>query len=200
MQHFRSLARSLTGERPHAGNSEAQDFHRAIPRDHDLGRFETVVHNIVRVRVVETLTSLAHDVLQVPDGKPFFAGQHGGNAVALHVLFGGTALIFNYLHAEKLCNVVAAERLGAGSFLQNVVDQNIGLFVQHLQLDGLQGNGLPALWISGLIDRANLGMRDLAEDFETPNLICHCSLSPVKTANRRSCKKTLYFVHRERRD
>src|SRR4029077_20872086 len=96
--------------------------------------------------------------------------------------------IVNHFHAEKLCDVVAAERLGAGSFPQDVVDQNVGLFVQHLQLDGLQGNGLPALRIGGLVDRANLGMRDFAEYFETSYLICHCSLSPEK-----NCKQAVFW-------
>src|SRR6185369_1742980 len=125
---------------------------------------------------------------QVPNGKSFVAGQHGGNAVALHVFLGGAALVVNHLHAEKLCDVMAAERLGAGGFLQDVVDQYVGLFVQHLQLDGFQGNRLPALRIGGLIDRANLGMRDLAEYFETSNLICHCSLSPEK-----NCQQAVFW-------
>ena len=47
--------------------------------------------NVVRVRVIETLTSLAHNVLQVPDGKTFFAGQHGGESITweLTPLLGG---------------------------------------------------------------------------------------------------------------
>ena len=180
MQNVRRLARSLTGKGTHAGNSEAQDFDRAVPRDHDLGRLQTVVHDVVRVGVVQALTGLTHDVLQVPDGKSFFAGQHGGDAVALHVLLGGAALAVNFFDAEKLCDVVAAERLGAGGFLQDVLHQRVGLFGQHLQPDGLQGNRLPALRIGGLVDRANLGMRDLAEYFETSDLVGHCSLSPEK--------------------
>src|SRR4051812_38541651 len=113
MQNVRCLARSLTGERTHTGNSEAQEFDGSVPRDHDLGRFQAEVKDIVKVRVVEALTSLAHDVLQVPDGKSFFAGQHGGNAVALHVLLGGATLAVDLFDSKKLCDVVAAERLGA---------------------------------------------------------------------------------------
>src|ERR1700720_1830194 len=184
MQDVRRLARSLAGERPHTGDSEAQEFNRAVPGDHDLGRLQAVVNHVVRVRMVEALASLAHDVLQVPDRKSLVAGEHSGDAVALHVLFGGTALIVNHFHTEKLCDVVATERLGAGSFPQDVVDQNVGPFVQHLQLYSLQGNSLPALRIGGLVDRANLGMRDLAEYFETSYLIGHCSLSPEKNCKQ----------------
>ena len=103
---------------------------------------------------------------------------------------GGAALAVDFFDSDKLCDVVAAERLGAGGFLQNVLHQRVGLFGQHLQLDGLQGDRLPALRIGGLIDRANLGMRNFAEYFETSDLVGHCSLSPDKSTNRRSFGKT----------
>ena len=140
--------------------------------------------------MVQSLAGLAHDVLQVPDGKTFFAGQHGSDAVALHILHGGATLGIDLFDADKLRDVVTAERRSSGGFLQYVLHQRIGLFGQHVQLDGLQGDRLPALRIGGLIDRANLGVRNFAEYLETSDLIGHCSLSPGTSMKRQSSGKT----------
>src|SRR5713101_1508411 len=144
----------------------------------------------MRVSMVQALTGLAHNVLQVPDGKSFFAGQHGGDAVALHVFHGGAELAIDFFQAIKLRHVVTAERLGALGFLQNVFDQHRSLISQRLQLDGLQGDGLPALRVRRFVDSAALRMGDLAEDFETSNLVGHCSLSPVNPKTKQSCGET----------
>ena len=112
------------------------------------------------------------------------------DAVALHILHGGATLGVDLFDADKLRDIVTAERRSTGGFLQYVLHQRVGLFRQHIQLDGLQGNRLPALRIGGLIDRANLGVRNLAEYLETPDLVGHCSLSPDKSTNRQSFGKT----------
>src|SRR6266403_151100 len=138
------------------------------------------MHDVMRMGVVQSLTGLARDVLQVPDGKSLFAGQHGTNAIALDVLHGGTELPVNFFQTVKQRDVVAVERLGAFSFLQNVINQHERLISKRLQLDGLQRNCLPALGIGGFIDRTELRMHDLAENLETSNLVGHGSLSPVK--------------------
>ena len=141
------------------------------------------MHNPVRVRVVQPLTGLARNVLQVPDGKSFIAGQHGADAVALHVLHGGAELAFNFFQTIEQRDVVAVERLGAFSFLHNLIDQHRRLVSKHLQLDGLQRDRLSAIRVGSFVNCAELRMHDLAENLETPNLVGHCSLSPVESLN-----------------
>src|ERR1700730_18163832 len=190
MENVRGVARGLTGECAHAGNSEAQDLDRTVPGHHDLRRLQAIVHDMVRVRVIQSLTGLTGNILQVPDGKPFVAGQHGADAVALHVLHRGAELPVNFFHTVKQCDVVAVERLAALGFLQNVLDQQGSLLRHHLQPDGLQSNRLPALRICRLIDSADFRMRDLAEDLETSDTVGHCSLSPRASRTRQSREKT----------
>ena len=47
------------------------------------------MRQITRVRVIEALAGLPRNVLQVPDGKSFFAGEHCSNTVALHIFRRG---------------------------------------------------------------------------------------------------------------
>src|ERR1039458_6126353 len=69
----------------HAGDAESQNSDGAIPAAHDLGGLHTIVKNFVGVSVIEAAADLTADIEQIPDGKSFFAGEHGGDAVALDV-------------------------------------------------------------------------------------------------------------------
>jgi hypothetical protein len=146
--------------------------------------------------VVQPLTGLARDVLQVPDGKSLFAGQHGADAVTLHVLHGSAELSFNFLQTVEQSDVVTVERFRAFGFLQDVVDQVRCLISKRLQLDGLKRNRLSTFRVGSFVDRAELRMGNLAEDLETSELVGQCTLNRVKlwtvqserrNARRRSC-------------
>ena len=49
--------------------------------------------------MIEAAADLPSDIEQVPDGKSFFAGQHGGDAVALDVFHGGAELAVDFSRA-----------------------------------------------------------------------------------------------------
>ena len=106
MENVRRVAGGLTGECAHAGNSETQDLDRTVPGHHDLSRLQAIVHDLVRVRVIQSLTGLTGNILQVPDGKPFVAGQHGADAVALYVFHRGAELAPNFFYTVKQGDVV----------------------------------------------------------------------------------------------
>ncbi len=110
--------------------------------------------NVVRVSVIETLTGLTHNVLQVPDGKPFFAGQHGGDAVALNVLFGGAALAGLIIAAAAL--LLPAYRDLRGSTVasgRGMVGRARGPRWVRYGLDGwLLAAGAAVFWVTSRAD------------------------------------------------
>ena len=114
------------------------------------------MHNIMGVGVIQSLAGLARDVLQVPYGKALFAGQHGADTVALHVLHGRTKLAVNFFCPVKQRDVVAVERFCACGLVQNVLHQPSSLFCQHLQPYRFQRNRLSDPRVRGFVHSADL--------------------------------------------
>ena len=101
VQDLRGLAGGLGCILTCARNAEAQNLYNAIPLHHDLRRFKAIMKNFSYVRVVKPLAGLSGDILQIPDGKSFFTGQHGGDAVALHVFHGRAQVAVNFSGAVQ---------------------------------------------------------------------------------------------------
>ena len=173
MQNFRRLACGQNRICAHAGNPKAQNLDRAVPLHHHLRGLKAVVHDFVYMRMIQSLTSLARDVLQVPNRKPLFARQHGGNAVALHIFHGGAQLTVDISCSVKQRNIVATERFAGFCFLVDTLHQRFRLISQQLQIDCLQRDSVPTLAIRSFIGTADFGTRDFVDDFETADFIRH---------------------------
>jgi hypothetical protein len=76
------------------------------------------VNEAVLLGVIEAAAQLAADIEQVPDGKSFFARQHGSDAVALDVLHGGAELAVDFRSAGYAGDVRAAQNLDAFHFFE----------------------------------------------------------------------------------
>src|SRR5207245_8557263 len=129
-------AGSLRGKRAHGGNAEAKNLDRAVPSDHDLRRFQAPMKNPFGVSVVESLAGLPCDILQVPNGESFFSGQHGGDAVALHVLQRGAELVLNLVSGIELGDIGAVQDLGGSGFLEDAFHQGGRLLSKSFQTQG----------------------------------------------------------------
>ena len=100
MQNFRRLAGSQNRVRAHAGNPKAQNLDCPVPLHHNFGGLQAVMHDLVYPRMIECLTSLARDILQVPNRKSLLARQHGGNAAALHIFHIGKLRAGTWDHSQ----------------------------------------------------------------------------------------------------
>ena len=72
------------------------------------------------VSVVETLAGLTRDVLEIPNGEALFAGQHGGNAVALHIFQRSAENAVHFFSAMNQRNIVTVENLAGFHLFQQV--------------------------------------------------------------------------------
>src|SRR5580704_3564308 len=120
MQNSRSSPQGLSGEGAHGRNSESQNLYRTVPRHHNLRGFKAVMHEVLGVGVIKTLTGLARDVLQIPNGKPFFAGEHSGYTVALDIFQRGAENSVDFFGAVEHGNIVTIENLAGGCLVQKV--------------------------------------------------------------------------------
>ena len=57
----------MVRENARAGDAVTQNSYRAIPAAHDLGWFQTVMHNALRDRIIESATQLPPDIEQIPN-------------------------------------------------------------------------------------------------------------------------------------
>src|ERR1700677_4207614 len=181
MQNFGSATRGLGGKGAHGRNSESQNFYGAVPRHHNLRGLKSVMHEVLGMGVVEALAGLARDVLQVPDGESFFAGQHGSYAVALHIFQRSAENSIDFFGSAESGNIVAVETLAGGGFFQKVFHESGRLLTQRFQFDSLQRHGLSALRVRGFVNGNCVRVRDLAEYFETPDFVRHYLRSLMKT-------------------
>ena len=100
MQNRGRFSWHVRDELPGARRAHAQDLDAAIPGAHNLGWFQAVVVDSGGVRLVQTAAHLPADIKQVPDGESLFAGKHGCDAVALHILHGDAELAIHLARAE----------------------------------------------------------------------------------------------------
>jgi len=96
----------------YARYTEAQDFDGAIPSAHDLGGFKAVMNELKRTGMIQAVAELAADIKEISDRKPFLAGEHRRNAVALHVIHCGAKLAVNFPGAIDLSDIWAAQNFG----------------------------------------------------------------------------------------
>src|SRR5580692_336850 len=181
MQNSGSIACRLSGEGAHGGDSKPQNLYRAVPRHHNLRRFKAVMHEVLGMSMIEALAGLSGDVLQVPNGKSFFSSQHGGDAVALHVLKRGAENAAHFFGSVEHGNIVTVENLAGRCFFEKVLHQNRRLLAQRFQFDGLERHRLSALRIGGLVDGNYVRVRDFAKYFEAPDFVRHYLRSLMKT-------------------
>jgi len=131
------------------------------------------MHNSMRSQVVERAAQLPADVEKIPDRKSFFARQHGGDAVALHILHGGTELAFDHAGAEDGRNVGAAQCFRALRLSQQRLFERRRALTERAQLNYFQGNRLRGLRVIGFVDRARWRFRQLTQNLEGADLRRH---------------------------
>src|SRR5262249_55249778 len=66
-------------------------------------------------------------------------------------------------------------------FFEQALHQSRRLFAQCFQLKDFQSDGLAALGVGGLVDRADVGVCELAEYFKAPDFVRHYLRSLMKT-------------------
>src|SRR5579863_4097085 len=113
-------------EFPGAGSAHTQNFDAAVPGAHDLGWFQAVMVHLRGMRFVEAAADLSTDIKKVPDREAFFSGEHGCDAVALHILHRDAELTFDLACAVDRRDIRAGQTLST-----------LRLFLQRL----LQGRG-----------------------------------------------------------
>src|SRR5215472_14369393 len=136
--------------------------------------------------MTKAAAQLAADIEEVPDREAFFAGEHGGDAVALDVLHGGTELSFDFSGAINLGDIGTAENLAAFGLGQESLLQISRPVAKGIQLDCFQRDRLAALGIVGFVDHAGRRFCQFTEDFEMADFRRHSFLAPNTTLNNRS--------------
>ena len=84
-----------------------------------------MVNYFVHLRVIQRMADLACDILQVPYRKTVFAGESGGDGIALYIFGSCQQLPVFIAHAVQNSNVVAVQRLRPIGFFKNRFDQVI---------------------------------------------------------------------------
>src|ERR1700722_454127 len=108
----------LGGKFAYAGNPESQNSDGAIPAAHNFRRVKTIVKNALGMGMIETAAYLPSNIEQIPDGKPFFAGQHSSHAVALDVLHGSVELAVDHSGAKNWREVGVTQDLSGFRLFQ----------------------------------------------------------------------------------
>ncbi len=173
VQDSRNPLLGIVRELAHAGDAETENLDRAVPPAHDFGGLKAVVDDALGGGKIEAGPELAADIKQIPYRETFFAAQHGGDAVALHVFHGSAELAFHFARAEDRCDVGAAENLRALGFREQRLFQSLGVLSKCAQLDSLQGNGLAGFRIVGFVDDASGRFRQLTQDFKVADFRGH---------------------------
>ena len=74
------------------------------------------------------------------------AGEHGGNAVALHILHRSAELIFDLASAIQQREVLAVQLASVLAFGQHALHELLCLVFGNVQTHRFQGNGLVVSW------------------------------------------------------
>ena len=112
---------------PETGNSVAEDLDRSVPTTHDLGRFQTVMNNLMGSRMIQSGAQLASDIEQVPDRESFVARQHGRNAISLDVFHRRAELAINDARADHRAEIRTAQDLDALHLLHQGLLESSGM-------------------------------------------------------------------------
>src|SRR3979490_3412386 len=108
-----------------------------------------MVSHILRGSVLKAGANLARYVEQIPDGEPFFARQHSGNAVALDVLHRGTELAINLTSAVEMDDILAGEITRALAFAHPRVRKHVRAIAERLQTLRLERHDLVGFRVEG---------------------------------------------------
>src|ERR1019366_4201503 len=114
----------------HAGDAVSQNSDGAVPAAHDLGGLQTIVKYLVGVSVIEAAAHLPADIEQMPDGKSFFAREHGSDAVALYVFHRGAELAVDFSRTVNGREVGVAQGLRVLCLFEEALLQFGGVFAE----------------------------------------------------------------------
>src|ERR1700693_3808725 len=123
--------------------------------------------------MIEAAAHLPANIEKIPDGETFFAGEHGGDAVALDVIHGGAELPIDFSGAGNGGEVRVAERFGGLRFFEEAFLQCGSLVAEGGQLNRLERDGLAGLRIVCFVDRAGGGLGQFTQDFEVADFRGH---------------------------
>ncbi len=157
MQERRN-AGHLPGKLAHAGDSVSKNSDGTVPAAHNLGGLQAIVKYIERLSMIKAAAHLPSDIEEVPDGKAFFASEHGSDAVALYVFHRGIKLPVDFSGAVNGSKVGVAQSLGSFCLFEQARPQFGGAFAKGGQLDDFQSDSLAGLGIVGLVDCARGGL------------------------------------------
>src|SRR6266478_4074528 len=125
-----------------------------------------MVSHTLRGGLLQAGANLARNVEQIPDGEAFFAGQHGGNAVALDVLHRGTELAVDLAGAVEKDKVLAGEIARALAFGDQRSHKRVRAVAKRLQTLRLERHDLVGFRVHRLVNQGGLGLGKLTLDFE----------------------------------
>src|ERR1700722_20828439 len=109
------------------------------------------MNNVVRFCVLEAAAQLPSDVEKIPDGKSLFASQHGCDAIALDVVHASTELAVDLTRAKYIGDIRIAQSLGVLCLRQQRLFERRRVLSECAQLNGLQGNRLPAFRVVSFV-------------------------------------------------
>src|SRR6202007_2266729 len=118
---------------------------------HNFGGLQAEMKDILRSGVIKAAAHLSSYVEQIPDGKSFLAGQHGGDAVALDIFHRRTKLSVDLPGAVNGREVRVAQTLDGLVFFEQAFFQIRRTFAKGRQLDRFQGNRLARLRVVRLV-------------------------------------------------
>ena len=126
----------------------------------------------VVVGVIEAVADLAADVEHVPDGVALAFGDSGRNAESLNVFGGNTETSVDFTRTIEQDDVLVSEVARALRFLDEALDQVGTVVAGEIEVESFERDGTVGGGVRGAVDGGLLGVRDFADDFETPDLAC----------------------------
>ena len=119
-----------------------------------LDGLQAVVNNVVRVRMVKAAAYLPADIEKIPDGKSFFARQHGGDAVPCTYSMAAQNWPSISPAPNTLVMLGLLRTLVASASASRHCSRVRRAVAEGRQLNGLKGDCLAGFRIVGFIDRA----------------------------------------------
>src|SRR5258708_31839284 len=145
-------ARNLIRKPANARDTVSQNSDCAVPAAHNLSGLQAEMKHIVGLRMVKAAAHLPSNVEQIPDGKSLFAGEHGGDAIALDVFHGSAKLAVHFSRAIDRRNAGMAQSLYGFRLFQQALLEFAGALAKRGQLNSFQSDCLIGLRIVRLIN------------------------------------------------